>query len=60
MNLYSQGDRVALEPGLPCRRCPICLEGKYNICPDVRFHATPPVDGTLAEYVVHPEDFCFK
>ena len=54
------GDRVALEPGVPCRRCASCKAGRYNLCPDVRFMATPPVDGSFAEYVVHPADFSYK
>jgi L-iditol 2-dehydrogenase len=54
------GDRVALEPGVPCRRCDACTAGRYNLCPDVRFMATPPVDGALARYVVHAADFCYR
>ena len=54
------GDRVAIEPGVPCRRCPACKSGRYNLCPDVRFMATPPIDGALARYVVHPADFCYR
>ncbi|KAJ9620174.1 hypothetical protein H2203_007939 [Taxawa tesnikishii (nom. ined.)] len=54
------GDRVAMEPGIPCRRCARCKEGKYNLCPDMAFAATPPYDGTLAKYYALPEDFCYK
>lgn len=54
------GDRVSIEPGIPCRRCALCKSGRYNLCPDVRFMATPPVDGAFAEYVAVPEDFAFK
>jgi L-iditol 2-dehydrogenase len=54
------GDRVALEPGVPCRRCEFCHEGRYNLCPDVVFFATPPVDGAFCEYVASPADFAFK
>lgn len=54
------GDRVALEPGKTCGKCKFCREGKYNLCPDVVFFATPPVDGVFQEYVAHPEDLCFK
>lgn len=54
------GDRVAMEPGVPCRRCVRCKEGKYNLCVDMAFAATPPYDGTLAKYYVLPEDFCYK
>jgi len=52
------GERVALEPGIPCRHCVPCKAGKYNLCPDMKFAATPPYDGTLAKYYVLPEDFC--
>ncbi|KIW88118.1 D-xylulose reductase A [Cladophialophora bantiana CBS 173.52] len=55
-----KGDRVAMEPGIPCRHCVRCKEGKYNLCPDMAFAATPPYDGTLAKYYVLPEDFCYK
>ncbi|KHG27120.1 L-idonate 5-dehydrogenase [Gossypium arboreum] len=54
------GDRVALEPGIGCWRCDLCKEGRYNICPDMKFFATPPVHGSLARQVVHPADLCFK
>jgi len=54
------GDRVTMEPGVPCRMCVHCKTGKYNLCPDVIFMATPPYDGALAKYIVHPSDFCFK
>jgi L-iditol 2-dehydrogenase len=53
------GDRVAIEPGVPCRTCAFCRGGKYNLCDDMRFAATPPIDGTLAMYYTVPEDFCF-
>ncbi|MFC5928840.1 NAD(P)-dependent alcohol dehydrogenase [Cryobacterium melibiosiphilum] len=46
------GEVVALEPGVPCRRCPQCLSGRYNLCPGVVFFATPPVDGSISTYVV--------
>eukprot|EP01083_Nonionella_stella_P068226 181007_1 len=55
-----RGDRVALEPGIPCRKCLNCRTGSYNLCPDVKFFATPPIDGSLRSHVVHPADFCFK
>ncbi|KJE93008.1 sorbitol dehydrogenase [Capsaspora owczarzaki ATCC 30864] len=54
------GDRVAIEPGVPCRLCSYCKTGRYNLCPDMQFCATPPVNGSLARFYVHPADFCFK
>ena len=51
------GQRVALEPGVPCAHCLQCRHGRYNLCPDIRFFATPPVDGTLTRYVAIGEDY---
>lgn len=45
------GQLVAVEPGVPCKTCAQCLAGRYNLCPDMRFFATPPVDGSIAKYV---------
>ncbi|GAK65324.1 xylitol dehydrogenase [Moesziomyces antarcticus] len=47
---HKVGDRVALEPGVPCGGCHSCLQGSYNHCPDLEFAATPPYDGTLCTY----------
>ena len=54
------GDRVALEPGKTCGKCEFCKTGRYNLCPDVIFFATPPVDGVFQEYVAHEAGLCFK
>ncbi|KPI97076.1 PREDICTED: sorbitol dehydrogenase-like [Papilio xuthus] len=54
------GDRVAIEPGVPCRYCEFCKTGRYHLCPDMRFCATPPIHGNLARYYKHAADFCYK
>lgn len=54
------GDLVALEPGYTCGKCEFCKSGRYNLCPDVVFMATPPYDGAFVEYVTHPADMAFK
>ena len=51
------GQRVAVEPGVPCGHCEQCRAGAYNLCPDVRFFATPPIDGALAHVVAVHEAF---
>ncbi len=56
---HAIGDRVALEPGVPCGRCRECRAGRYNLCPDVVFFATPPIDGAFANFVAIHEDFAF-
>jgi L-iditol 2-dehydrogenase len=53
------GQRVALEPGVPCGRCRECRAGRYNLCSYVRFFATPPIDGAFARYVVIHQDFAY-
>ena len=54
------GDRVAIEPGVPCRMCKYCKGGQYNLCADIVFCATPPVHGNLRRYYCHAADFCYK
>ncbi|MEN1695982.1 alcohol dehydrogenase catalytic domain-containing protein, partial [Pseudomonas aeruginosa] len=61
MRKFKPGDRVNIEPGVPCGHCRYCLEGKYNICPDVDFMATQPnYRGALTHYLCHPESFTYK
>lgn len=58
------GDRVALEVGVPCEECARCREGRYNICPGMRFRASarmlPHTQGTLQERIVQPAKWCYK
>ncbi|MFH8597075.1 NAD(P)-dependent alcohol dehydrogenase [Streptomyces rimosus] len=54
---HQPGQVVSLEPGVPCGTCGQCRHGRYNLCPDVSFYATPPVDGALCEYVAIDEHF---
>ena len=54
------GDRVALEPGITCGQCEFCKSGLYNLCPSVRFLATPPIQGCYENYIAFPENMCFK
>jgi threonine dehydrogenase-like Zn-dependent dehydrogenase len=60
MTIRLIGDRVTIEPGVPCRRCDFCKLGRYNLCADVIFLATPPVHGSIARYHTHAADFCYK
>jgi len=53
------GQRVTIEPGVTCGRCEYCKSGRYNLCPDVRFLATPPYDGAFCEYIAIRADFLY-
>jgi D-xylulose reductase len=54
------GDRVCMEPGIPDANSRAAQIGMYNIDPNVRFWATPPIHGILRPTCVHPEAFTFK
>ncbi len=54
------GDRVCMEPGIPNPNSRASRLGLYNLDPEVRFWATPPIHGVLRESVVHPADFTFR
>lgn len=54
------GDRVAVEPNIPCHECEPCLLGRYNGCENDTFLSTPPVHGLLRRYVNHPAVWCHK
>jgi L-iditol 2-dehydrogenase len=45
------GERVSIEPQRPDPDSAETRSGHYNLCPHMRFFATPPVDGALCDYV---------
>src|SRR5258707_14539699 len=53
------GERVAIEPGIPDGVCEQCRAGRYNLCQNVRFFGTPPIDGAFANYVTVPTQFAY-
>lgn len=55
-----EGDRVVIEPGIPCGKCHYCRSGRYNLCPDVKFLSTPPYDGVLRERFNYPADMAYR
>lgn len=58
------GDRIAIESGVPCSHCAICNEGRYNLCPTLRFRgsgsAFPHFQGMFQEYIIHPSRWIHK
>ncbi len=48
------GQRVAVDPALPCTRCDLCQAGYFNLCPWIRFAGHGRLDGALREYLAWP------
>jgi L-iditol 2-dehydrogenase len=53
------GQRVAVDPAIPCRKCEFCLRGHPNLCPEVRFAGHGMVDGVLCEVMAWDEKCLF-
>lgn len=54
------GDRVAIEPAMPCWTCDQCLAGRPHTCRTLKFLGCPKqAEGCLSEYIVMPETSCF-
>ena len=51
------GQRVSIEPQRACRHCDQCKHGRYNLCTEMEFYATPPIDGAFAEYSAIQADY---
>jgi L-iditol 2-dehydrogenase len=55
------GDRIAIEPAMPCRECGQCLAGRPHTCENLRFLGCPgQAEGSLSEFIVMPETSCFR
>jgi L-iditol 2-dehydrogenase len=53
------GARVAVEPQRACKVCKQCKAGRYNLCPDIEFYATPPINGAFCEFVKIQSSFAY-
>ena len=54
------GDKIAIEPAMPCWECDQCLSGRHHTCRKLRFLGCPgQAEGCLVEYLVMPETSCF-
>jgi len=53
------GDRIAIEPSMPCGECDQCLSGRTHTCRKIIFLGCPgQAEGVLSEYIVMPEANC--
>jgi L-iditol 2-dehydrogenase len=54
------GDRIAIEPAMPCFHCDQCLSGRHHTCRNLKFLGNPgQAEGLLSEYIVMPETSCY-
>lgn len=53
------GDRVALEPYVPCNKCHMCAAKRFNNCADLHVCGVHK-DGMMAEYFSHPVQLLYK
>jgi len=59
VTMVKPGDRIAIEPAMPCGECDQCLAGRPHTCRKLRFLGCPgQADGCLSEYIVMPETSC--
>ena len=57
----SVGDRIAIEPAMPCWECDQCKAGRHHTCRYLKFLGCPgQSEGCLSEFIVMPETSCFK
>ena len=49
------GQRVAVDPAIPCQVCEFCQGGNSNLCSDLHFAGHGLDDGALREYMTWPE-----
>ena len=58
---FAVGDKVSIEPAVPCGQCEDCRKGNYNLCTNIKMLAIPgEKDGVNAEYCVHDATMCYK
>lgn len=58
---FKVGDKVSIEPAVPCGRCEDCRKGNYNLCTNIKMLAIPGErDGVNAEYCTHDASMCYK
>lgn len=48
------GQRVAIDPSIPCDNCEYCRRGYPNLCPHLRFAGHGTQDGALREMLAWP------
>jgi L-iditol 2-dehydrogenase len=53
--IIDSGQRVAVDPAIPCRQCELCQRGHPNLCERVAFAGHGAQDGALREWMAWDE-----
>lgn len=56
---FQVGDRVAIDPNIPCHKCEYCRKGRINLCTHLTALGVD-IDGGFEEYSVVPEHQLFR
>jgi L-idonate 5-dehydrogenase len=52
------GERVTVDPSMPCGTCDLCRGGRYNLCVNMRFYGSascdPHINGGFEEFITAP------
>jgi L-iditol 2-dehydrogenase len=58
---FKKGDRIAIDPAMPCWDCDQCKADRSHTCRNLTFLGCPgQAEGSLSEYIVMPEGSCFS
>ncbi len=58
---FKAGDRIAIDPSMPCWKCDQCQAGRPHTCRSLKFLGCPgQAEGCLSEYIIMPESSCFR
>ncbi len=60
VNSLKPGDRVAIDPAMPCFNCDQCKAGRFHTCRNIKFLGCPgQSEGCFSEFIVMPSSSCF-
>ncbi|HXQ36945.1 MAG TPA: zinc-binding dehydrogenase, partial [Anaerolineales bacterium] len=57
--MTSDGERVAIDPAIPCGHCEFCQHGYPNLCSNLIFAGDGKTDGSLREWIAWNERSLF-